>query len=114
MNGIARWLRLAILPEIVRRAARTAVIVGSILTAINHGGEIVSGTLTRHRLLQICLTIMVPYIVSTTSSVATLRKMIPPGESVESSAVSSAPQDWTWAIDDAQRALTERKGSRIR
>ena len=58
MNGIVRWLRLAILPEIVRRAARTAVIVGSILTAINHGGEIGSGTLTRHGLLQICLTIM--------------------------------------------------------
>ena len=91
MKGIARWLQLAILPEIVRRATRTAVIVGSILTAINHGGEIVSGTLTRHGLLQICLTIMVPYIVSTSSSVATLKQTIRATESVEPRIISSTP-----------------------
>lgn len=82
MNGIVQWLKLAILPDVVRRATRTAVIVGSILTGINHGGEIVAGTLTRSGIVQICLTIMVPYIVSTTSSVATLKGMTRRTESV--------------------------------
>ena len=75
MNGIVEWLKLAILPEIVKRAVRTAAVVGSILTAINHGDKIIAGTLTKRAILQICLTISVPYIVSTTSSVATLKGM---------------------------------------
>ena len=76
MNGIVQWLKLALRPDVVRRALRTAVIVGSILTAINHGEEIVSGTLTRYAIGQICLTIVVPYIVSTSSSVATLKQAV--------------------------------------
>jgi hypothetical protein len=74
MNAIVQWLNLAFRRDVVRRALRTAVIVGSILTAINHGEEIISCTLTRYAIGQICLTIMVPYIVSTTSSVATLKQ----------------------------------------
>jgi hypothetical protein len=57
----------------MKRAARTAVVVGLILIAINHGGEILAGKITRHSVLQICLTISVPYLVSTSSSVATLK-----------------------------------------
>ena len=90
MNGIVQWLKLAMLRDVVRRATRTAMIVGLILTGINHGDEIVSGTLTRHGILQICLTIMVPYIVSTTSSVATLRGVTRPTGSVEATDTKSA------------------------
>jgi hypothetical protein len=90
MNGVVQWLKLAMLRDVVRRAARTAVIVGSILTGINHGDEIVSGTLTRNGILQICLTIMVPYIVSTTSSVATLKGLTRPTEPAELTDTKSA------------------------
>jgi len=46
------------------------VIVGSLLIGINHAPAIVHHHLTRLRLAQICLTIIVPYMVSTISSVA--------------------------------------------
>ena len=46
------------------------VIVGTILTAINHAPAIVSGHVTRLDVAQICLTLIVPYTVSTISSVA--------------------------------------------
>ena len=73
MKRVGEWLRLAALPDVVKRATRTAAVVGTILTVINHGDELISGTLTGRGVLQICLTITVPYIVSTTSSVATLK-----------------------------------------
>jgi hypothetical protein len=49
----------------------TAVIVGFVLIAINHGSAIISGQITRARVFQMCLTVLVPYVVSTASSVAT-------------------------------------------
>ena len=69
------WLRLAAHPATVRRALITALIVGTVLVAINHGQAIVAGTLTRARWLQMCLTVLVPYVVSTVSSVATRREL---------------------------------------
>ena len=47
-----------------------AAVVGVVLIAINHGSAIFAGEITRLRLIQICLTIVVPYVVSTISSVA--------------------------------------------
>jgi hypothetical protein len=49
----------------------TSAIVGTILMAINHGPAILAGDITGERLLQILLTFLVPYTVSTVSSVAT-------------------------------------------
>lgn len=69
------WLHLAAHPATVRRAFLTALIVGSVLILINHGPAIISGEITRARLFQMCLTILVPYIVSTTSSVSTRREL---------------------------------------
>jgi hypothetical protein len=60
----------------VKRAARTAAIVGALLIAINHGEKILAGQMTRFSVLQICLTVTVPYLVSTASSVATLKAMM--------------------------------------
>lgn len=68
---IIAWLRSAAHPATVRRALLTAVIVGSVLIAINHGSAIISGQITSARVFQMCLTVLVPYIVSTASSVAT-------------------------------------------
>jgi hypothetical protein len=69
------WLILALHPATVRRARLTALIVGSVLVAINHGPAILSGGLTGERLFQIFLTYLVPYTVSTVSSVATRREI---------------------------------------
>ena len=66
-------LALARQPEVVRRALAYAVVVGSLLIAINHGQAILAGEVDRGRLLQMGLTVMVPYAVSTLSSVGALR-----------------------------------------
>lgn len=60
-------------PIVVRRALRTAVLVGLVLTAINHGPALWRGDVTAGRLAQIALTFVVPYVVSSTSSVAARR-----------------------------------------
>lgn len=73
------WLVLAAHPATFRRAIITALVVGTTLIAINHGAAIVTGTVTRGRVLQMCLTVIVPYLVSTTASVATRRELDPQG-----------------------------------
>jgi len=70
---VSEWLRLARDPKVVRRALRTTVVVGTILIAINHGRALIRGELDCEHVLQICLTLLVPYGVSTSSSVAALR-----------------------------------------
>jgi hypothetical protein len=70
-SPILKWLRSAAHPATVRRAFMTAVIVGFVLISINHGSAILSGQLTNARIFQMCLTVLVPYVVSTASSVAT-------------------------------------------
>ncbi|KAA0252315.1 hypothetical protein FBQ97_10600 [Acidobacteria bacterium ACD] len=70
------WLRLALHPATVRRAAVTAAVVGSVLVGINHGAAIARGEMTPARLLQAGLTVVVPYVVSTASSVSTRRELL--------------------------------------
>ncbi len=56
--------------------------VGTLLIAINHGHAIIAGQITQERIFQMILTVVVPYIVSTASSVATrheLRQVSPVG-----------------------------------
>ena len=85
------WLALATDRLIVRRASRVAVIVGSVLLAINHGEAILRGDFSPARLLRMGLTVLVPYCVSTYSSVAALRHQILE-EQRSSSADSVLPQ----------------------
>jgi hypothetical protein len=59
--------------RVVRRALAFAVVVGSVLVAINHGDALLAGSLTRGQLLKIGLTVLVPYVVSTWSSVLAVR-----------------------------------------
>lgn len=70
---MSEWLRIARQPAVVRRALRTMFVVGTILIAINHGDALLHGPLDAGRVFKICLTLLVPYGVSTTSSVAALR-----------------------------------------
>jgi len=70
---VSDYVSLALAPQVVRRALKYAVIVGAILTAINHGDALLAGDVSRARLLRIGLTVLVPYIVSTLSSVEALK-----------------------------------------
>jgi hypothetical protein len=47
----------------------SALLVGPVLVAINHGDAIINGELTAARVLKMALTLVVPYAVSTFSSV---------------------------------------------
>lgn len=67
------WLRLATSPVVVKQALIIAAIVGTILVLLNHGPALMSGNVTRGRIAQIVLTILVPYCVSTVSSVGAMR-----------------------------------------
>jgi hypothetical protein len=69
------WFQLAFRPSVVKRALKYALIVGFILIAINHSDAILSGQVTRGRLLKMLLTVLVPYVVSTLSSVGVLLEM---------------------------------------
>lgn len=75
-SGILGWIRLAGHPATMRRAGVTALTVGPILIAINHGPAILAGEVTGGRLAQMCLTVVVPFIVSTVSSVSTRRELM--------------------------------------
>ena len=67
-------IALILRPAVVRRAAVMALIVGHVLAAINHGDKIVTGTLTTPDMLKIALTFLVPYTVSSVSSVMAIRE----------------------------------------
>lgn len=68
------WLQIAEEPAVVRRSLKYAFVVGAILIAINHGVALLHGDLSRGRLMQIGLTVVVPYVVSTASSVGAIRE----------------------------------------
>jgi hypothetical protein len=59
----------------MKRALWTALIVGTLLILINHGNAILKGEVDLTRVFQMCFTVIVPYIVSTVSSVSTLLSM---------------------------------------
>ena len=69
------WLRLATDRSTVRRALGVAAVVGSVLIVINHGDAILRGDLSLGRLLRMALTVLVPYCVSTYSSVGARRDL---------------------------------------
>ncbi|MCB1041600.1 MAG: nitrate/nitrite transporter NrtS [Acidobacteria bacterium] len=66
------WIETALSKSVVRRAIAYAVVVGTILIAINHGDAILQGDLNPTRYLKMGLTVMVPYLVSTFSSVGAI------------------------------------------
>ena len=69
------YLRLAFSGPVRRRALRLMAIVGAILITINHGDAILRGDVDGARFARILLTLAVPYVVSTVSSVAAMREM---------------------------------------
>jgi hypothetical protein len=69
----SRFLDLALSPQVAVRAFKVGIIVGTILALINHGGSILKLDLSIEQLLQIALTYLVPYCVSTYSSVKAIQ-----------------------------------------
>jgi hypothetical protein len=67
------FLEVAVQPNIVRRALAYALVVGAILIAINHGDALLAGDISVGRALKMALTALVPYCVSTASSVSAIR-----------------------------------------
>jgi len=66
-------LEVAFSGPVVRRALGYAVVVGAVLVSINHGDAILQGDVDSGRLWKMGLTVLVPYAVSTLSSVQALR-----------------------------------------
>ena len=71
-GALAQWCGLACTAPVVRRGLKFAVIVGTILIAINQGDAILAGELTRTNYLKMALTVVVPYVVSVLSSVSAM------------------------------------------
>lgn len=71
-SATTQWLAGALAPSIVRRSLRIAMVVGTILVAINYGDRIVAGTLSRVDFIKIGLTYCVPYCVATYAAVSAL------------------------------------------
>ena len=69
------FVGLALSRPVVRRALVYAVVVGAILIAINHGDALLSGNVSAERWWKMGLTVLVPYTVSTLSSVGALRSV---------------------------------------
>ena len=67
-RAIRAWVARATEWPVVRRALACALVVGPVLIAINHGGALLRGDISGGQLLQMALTLMVPYAVSTLSS----------------------------------------------
>ncbi len=70
---MSEWVSIACRRDVVVRALRVAVIVGTILAAINQGDLLLSGNLAPGIIGKIVLTYCVPYAVSTYASVAAIR-----------------------------------------
>ncbi|MEO8440421.1 MAG: nitrate/nitrite transporter NrtS [Spartobacteria bacterium] len=87
------FLLAAAHPATARRAGFTSLVVGLVLTIINHGPALLSGDLTGGRLCQILLTFTVPYTVSTVSSVATRHEI--------NSAQAASPESVLSSMADA-------------
>lgn len=67
------FIALALSRGVVKRALTVALLVGTLLALINHGGKILAASLTPEDWIKIALTYLVPYSVSTWSAVRALQ-----------------------------------------
>lgn len=72
-QGRARLvLRLATRWPVMKRALLTALVVGNVIGAINHGDKILAGVMEQGDWIKVALTFLAPYSVATYSAVMTL------------------------------------------
>lgn len=65
--------RIATEKSVVKRATRIGLIVGNVIALINHGDRMIQGTMDGLAWFKCVLTFLVPYSVSTYSSVMAVR-----------------------------------------
>ena len=70
---MTHWYYVVSDPAVVRRAVITGLGVGTLLTAINHGPGLLSGSLPASAPVQIALGYAIPFLVSLASSVIAMR-----------------------------------------
>ncbi len=68
------WLRLAADPIVVRRGLAYSATIGTVLVAVNHGDALLRGDISSMRIVKILVTMVIPYCVSTMSSVGAMRE----------------------------------------
>ena len=71
---MTNWLSMAFEASILKRSLIVTFLVGTTLMMINHGDVIISGSVTSTHIFKIVLTYIVPFLVSTYSSVESKRK----------------------------------------
>ena len=74
------FLRLAQRKDVRTRALKVSLVVGSILALINHGYSLLNSELEFHNSIQIIATFLVPYLVSTYSSVSAIKDQENPSD----------------------------------
>lgn len=70
------FFQIALDRSVRLRALKIALVVGSILAVINHGDRLLGLDLDSQTILKICVTFLVPYCVSTYSSVQAVRERL--------------------------------------
>jgi len=68
------FIKLLFTRDVVISAIKVALVVGSILVAINHGDAIINAELSFERYLKIILNYLVPYCVSSYSAVKAIQR----------------------------------------
>ncbi|MEM9621539.1 MAG: nitrate/nitrite transporter NrtS, partial [Pseudomonadota bacterium] len=63
--------------QVLSRALKVALLVGTLLALINHTHAVLDQTFSTRNLIQVLLSYLVPYCVSTYSSVSALRQSQP-------------------------------------
>lgn len=74
---VKRQLAALLHPPLVKTAAKTALVVGVILSLINHGAALLSGRITTELVFQMLLTFAVPYGVATYGAISMARVPTP-------------------------------------
>jgi len=69
---LVEWLQIALRRDVVVRGVKVGLIVGTILTAINHRDLILGGIFDAASAWKIPLTYLVPYCVSTYAGVSAI------------------------------------------
>jgi len=70
---MSKWLSIAFEASVLKRSLRVSALVGTMLMIINHGDIIIEGHLSTTHIFKIALTYLVPFLVSTYSSVESKR-----------------------------------------
>jgi len=73
IKAISEYLSIAFSREICTTSLKVSLIVGTLLVLINHGAAVFDSSVTTENVWQIALTYLVPFCVSTYSSVKVLR-----------------------------------------